>query len=363
MKNSLIFIIWLGICLSACMEDGYTLRGEAEGMEGKSVYLVVSNDEGADTLVRTVVKDGKFVIRGKVDEILPATVAVEGMWFAFVFLENGSSFDVRFLPGQMPEVRSDGATQQLYEGFVEISMNAGKEENISEKMLEAMRSNDDKKIAEVQAEMQQIQLQAEENRKAYCREHGNTYFGLYQLWVQALNMDAVTAKKLFDLCSDELKATSLGKRVEEKIRTLETLAVGAKVPDCTAHTPEGDTISLYGLKAKVKLIDFWSSTCGRCRVENKLLIPFYKEYHAEGFEILSISLDKKHDAWVKAIERDGLPWPQASDLKGTSSASLAAFYGVPSLPYTILVDADNRVIARDIHYEQLKDCVPGLLKR
>lgn len=352
------------ISLAGCKPDGYTVKGRWEGMEGKKVCLIAQN-ESLDTLHQTEVRNGEFIMQGKVDEILPATLYVEGMLFTLVFLENHVVSEVEILPDHTLAVKAASETQRLYNDYVNIDMKKGIEQmdKLATAVVEASRKRDTAKVAEIRQRMDSLHIGLEQEKEAYRWNNCNTFFGLYALSSHVLFMDAVNAKKWFALCSDELKATRLGKSVQKKVETLCYLTVGAKVPDCTAQTPDGDTISLYGLKAKVKLIDFWSSTCGRCRVENKLLKPFYKEYHAEGFEILSISLDKKHDAWVKAIERDGLPWPQASDLKGTSSASLAAFYGVPSLPYTILVDAENRVIARDIHYEQLKDCVPGLLKR
>lgn len=361
-----IFLV-LAICvggLASCKPDGYTVKGRLEEMEGKKIYLVAQN-EGFDTLAQTEVKNGEFIIQGKVDEILPATLYVEGMLFTAVFLENHVVSEIELLPNHTLAVKAASETQRLYNDYVDIDIKKGIEQmdNLATAIVEASRRRDTVKVAEIRQRMDSLHIDLEREKEAYRWNNCNTYFGLYALSSQVFFMDAVTAKKWFALCSDELKATKLGKSVQKKVETLCYLAVGAKVPDCTALTPEGDSLSLYGLKAKVKLIDFWSSTCGRCRVENKLLIPFYKEYHARGFEILSISLDTKHDAWVRAIERDGLPWPQVSDLKGSSSTSLAAFYGVPSLPYTILVDEDNRVIARDIHYEQLKNCIPELLKK
>ena len=65
---------------------------------------------------------------------------------------------------------------------------------------------------------------------------------------------------------------------------------------------------------------------------------------------------------LQVTRKTGFSWPQVSDLKGTEPSSVAALYAVPALPYTVLVDADNRVIARDIHYDRLKDTLPELLK-
>lgn len=365
MKTIKLFLAVAGFCLSACHPEGFQVKGKVENAEGEKICLLISRDGQQDTLVQTRIKDGTFLLKGRVPEMTVASLLLNGRLPAIVFLENQAIFEVEYPPHQMPLVKGSGETQQLYNGFIDLEINYGRKEReqLSYGLIEASRNKDEKKLEEIRNQLNKIRQQAAEISKAYRWKYANTFFGLYELSVNVLQMDAVSAQKWFDQCDENLKSTALGKKVGEKIRTLEFLTVGARVPDFTAQTPEGNPISLYGLKAKVKLIDFWSSTCGQCKTENKLLLPFYQQYHPQGFEIISISLDTKHEHWVKAIQRDSLIWPQASDLKGTSPHSLGALYGVPMLPYTILVDVDNRVIARDIHFAQIKEKVPELLKQ
>lgn len=365
MKKIKLFLAVAGFCLSACQPEGFQVKGKIENAEGEKVCLLISRDDRQDTLAETRVKDGTFLLQGQVPETTVANLLLNGHLPALIFLENQATFEIEYLPQQMPLVKGSGETQQLYNDFIDLEINYGRKEleELSYGLIEASRNEDEKKLEEIRKQMNKIRQQAAEASEAYRWKYANTFFGLYELSVNALHMDAVSAQKWFDQLDENLKSTTLGKQAGEKIKTLGFLAVGAQVPDFTAQNPEGNPISLYGLKAKVKLIDFWSSTCGQCKLENKLLIPFYQEYHPQGFEIISISLDTKHEHWVKAIQRDSLIWPQASDLKGTSSHSLGALYGVPMLPYTILVDEDNRVIARDIHFTQIKEKVPELLKQ
>ncbi len=64
---------------------------------------------------------------------------------------------------------------------------------------------------------------------------------------------------------------------------------------------------------------------------------------SKGFEILGVSLDRDQAAWVKAIKDDGLPWKHVSDLGFWNNAA-AQEYGVSSIPYTVLVDRDGKII-------------------
>jgi peroxiredoxin len=70
----------------------------------------------------------------------------------------------------------------------------------------------------------------------------------------------------------------------------------------------------------------------------------YNKYHAKGFEVFGVSLDKDRASWVKAIADDGLVWNQVSDLKYWQSEAGRA-YGVGSIPHTVLIDGEGKIIA------------------
>ena len=142
-------------------------------------------------------------------------------------------------------------------------------------------------------------------------------------------------------------------RLKKEVSLLSNLMVGGTAPDFSQETPEGEPLRLSDLRGKVVLIDFWASWCGPCRAENPNVVKVYEKYREKGFEILGVSLDNKRDRWLKAIKADELTWPQVSDLKGWQN-EVAQAYGVHSIPQTILLDPEGKIIARNLRGQRLE---------
>jgi len=160
----------------------------------------------------------------------------------------------------------------------------------------------------------------------------------------------VMAKKYIDLYN--LKNLGEIPAMEMELKKASTFMTGFEAPDLAGMTPDSSQYSLKKLRGKVVLIDFWASWCGPCRKENPSVVANYNKYHDKGFDVLGVSLDREINAWRNAIKQDGLPWHHISDLKGWQS-SHAALYSVTSIPQTLLVDREGKIIARNLRGEQL----------
>lgn len=130
---------------------------------------------------------------------------------------------------------------------------------------------------------------------------------------------------------------------------------GLEAKDLKFSNPEGNEIALSSLRGKVVLIDFWASWCGPCRRENPNVVKLYHQYKDKGFTIYSVSLDQNMERWVQAIEQDKLEWPcHVSDLKGWRSEA-AQIYGVSSIPFTVLIDQEGKIIQTHLRGQALED--------
>jgi peroxiredoxin len=121
--------------------------------------------------------------------------------------------------------------------------------------------------------------------------------------------------------------------------------IGDVVPDISLNNPQGKVISLYSLKGKYVLLDFWAGWCSPCRQENPNLVENYKKYKNKGFEIFQVSLDKEKSQWIAAIEKDKLgEWKHVSDLQFWQSAPASEF-NITSIPANFLLNPKGEVIA------------------
>ncbi len=118
-------------------------------------------------------------------------------------------------------------------------------------------------------------------------------------------------------------------------------------------TPDGEQISLYGVKGKLKIIDFWASWCGPCRMENPNMVKLYNDFKDKGLAVISVSLDERKAAWTQAIKKDGMPWIHVSDLKGWKS-EVVKLFNVDAVPYILVLDENNRILAKNIRAEKLR---------
>lgn len=173
--------------------------------------------------------------------------------------------------------------------------------------------------------------------------------------VQSLEADkyADVYKDLDEGLSKKFPKDANVKMFHEMVTTLLATAVGQPAPEIRLPSPDGQEIALSSLKGKLVLIDFWASWCGPCRKEMPNVVKAYAKFKDKGFEIYGVSLDEDKSRWLEAIMKDGITWPQVSDLKQWNNEA-ARQYNVQSIPYTVLVDKDGKIIAKNLRGEELE---------
>ncbi len=168
-------------------------------------------------------------------------------------------------------------------------------------------------------------------------------------------------KALFDTFTPAVQQSEYGKELAKMVEMLSIGQIGTVAPNFSQTNEEGKTVSLSDFRGKYVLIDFWASWCGPCRIENPNIVASYHQFKDKNFTVLGISLDNDKTKWLEAIKSDGLEWKHVSDLKGWENA-VARQYGVTSIPFSLILDPDGKVIAKNLRGEDLKAFLQELLR-
>ena len=359
MRKLLLSIVAASMTLAACnAQSGYKVTGTVEGMpDGKAIIATV-NGSSLDTLAKADVKNGSFEFTGNVSEPTGAYIMVIGQRGAIPFMLENANITVNAGQAGLTVTGSEG--QKIYDQFMAINATAQQEAMKLQQEYQAA-NGDQAKIQAVQEAYAKLMTDAQAKETELIKANPDSYVSTFVIVSSMGQMEYEQLKERYNLLGEKAKASAQGKAIAAQIAKLESTAIGQIAPNFTITTPEGESISLYDIKGKVKLIDFWASWCGPCRGENPHVVEIYKEYHPKGLEIFGVSLDNNKEAWVKAIADDGLVWKHGSDLKGWQSAP-AQLYSVSGIPHTVLLDENNKIIAKNLRGDELKQKIAELLK-
>lgn len=150
---------------------------------------------------------------------------------------------------------------------------------------------------------------------------------------------------------------SLVMEVAKSYNALKATMVGSAAMPISLNSPSGETINLDSFKGKYVMIDFWASWCRPCRMENPNVLKAYNKYKTKGFEVYGISIDRDAEAWKGAIAQDHISWTQVLDADG----KVANQYGVEGIPFTLLLDKEGKIIAKNLRGDALEKKLEELL--
>lgn len=367
MKQLFLFLIATLVTIGAWAQSTVQIEGK--------IFNSTSNE----------VKLAEFV-KGQFVNIGSAKLGKEGAFKLTAKIPQSDYYVLRVNEGTIYLILRDNASVQVYSDAKNIgkftnfvnsdesaalhnfSYIANDWNKVKNDAIQRMQKNPElgEKINE---EIQPVFREFQQQFQAFFQENQNSPALIATLSV----IDATNEFESFEMIANTLNANfPQSKQVKEVMETYAQVkkkkdaenmfAPGKEAPDFEELMLDRTTkMKLSDLRGKVVLLDFWASWCGPCRRENPNVVNVYNKYKDKGFTVMSVSLDDNMERWQQAIEQDGLIWPNhVSDLKKWQSA-VGRIYKVNSIPFTVLIDKEGRIIQTNLRGPALEEMVAKLL--
>lgn len=353
MKRFTLIVLFLPLFLAAQKNgSSFTIEGKINGLALNSVVTLTDFNTRTDTLARTLVKKGGFVLKGNIAE--PNLYQVnfhESQKKLLLFIGNENIT----VNGDINSIQSlvvKGST--IHEDFIffQNSFNplVARLSELNQKINAAPNiKRTDTLMVNYFANLELIKRTIDD----FITTRPNSPVSPFVvLATSEFEQDITVLEGRFNRLSETQKNGFYGKLVNTNISDSRVGAVGTYAMPFIQNDTLGKPVSLASFKGKYVLIDFWASWCGPCRMENPNVVYAFQRFKEKNFTILGISLDQNKEKWLQAIRDDKLTWTQLSDLQYWRN-EVAQKYRVQGIPQNFLVDPEGKIVGKNLRGSEL----------
>ena len=335
----------------------YRIDGMAPAdANGQWVYLYKPSGQGASDSVQ--IANGRFT--------LERAVAEDGL---IAHLVIPRSYNLSFIPEEgiikadLAAIAATGtALNDLHAQKAKAREALETETRGRLKAIRADKNLDDKAKEEAQEKIvNEFYGKIKPLAEADLKEHSNDAIGLIALQT-LLGMEDVNVAKaeaLLQQAGDRLRTEESITKMVERLRRVEATQAGAQFVDFEGVDDANKAVRLsdYVGKGHYVLVDFWASWCGPCRRELAHLKKVRDTYTDKGLVILGTVVWDEMEDHLKAMKELEITWPQI--FNKTEATEL---YGIAGIPQIILFDPAGKIVARDLHGEDINKLLDKALQ-
>ena len=183
------------------------------------------------------------------------------------------------------------------------------------------------------------------------------------------NGDADSAPGLYDLIHDHslsqtdrqvicswcngvgIRLSDSPSRIVEQFASATSKALkfkmGEVAPDFEVETVSGLKLASTGLRGKVVVLHFWSTSCGPCIGQMPSHISSLVKHDQKNLEVLFVSLDDDKEKFIEAVKQFKIPFKNIRDERGWGG-ELARQFGVNSMPFDVIIDGEGKIASYSI---------------
>lgn len=359
MKKNLSLATAALLAVASCTTpppSGYTINGAVSDstLNGKTIYLIDTNndDQPCDSAVIT---NNKYTFSSQEPLAEPCVMSISiGRRGTIVLLDNGVV--VNQAAGELP-TDNGGLNDKSAALTKSISEKRDKMRQTYEALLQAGVGMDSIRTAlsGIDEEIMGLYSTAIEENK-------DNILGAF---IFAITIDKYNSIEALDSAAATIKYAEKFRDVNNKrktIKSLEATKEGAMFTDFDGKNIDGTPAKLsdYVGKGQYVLADFWASWCGPCRGEIPNLKELQKRFGGKEFTVLGINVWDQEAEFKKALESEGINYPQ---LYASHSKEATTLYGIHGIPQIILFGPDGTIIKRDLRGEAMKKFVAEELKK
>lgn len=330
--TAILFVLISVNCLS--QTKSFKIKGTVTNdYEG---YIYLSYGEKKDS---AIVQNKAFVFEGKVNFPIESRLHIK----------NGLSTDNLYLENSLMKI--------------EVTING------TVTYINTIKGNKTKKIeADLKKYFQKTASEPEFASKLYNKLDSifienprNQFCGMV---LSDIAMDPILTFDQVSSLLSKLDQTVQNKATIESLKAslakLKNIKIGTKLKPFELPDTNENQINISDFKNKILLVEFWASWCAPCRQSNPELRKIYDSYKHMGFEIFGVSIDSDKNAWLKAIEKDGLSWVNTIAKEGCNNKVMKSL-GIQYVPSNYLIDKNGNILAINIKPIELKKKLDEIL--